>query len=175
MSVSRYNLHMALVGTYVFAFSLVGLALLFVLRLWEHKRGMRLLPELRNWADAQAIALKGKLINIAHFVENLPKYIGILIRVIVHTSIVGFARIAGTAERAAHNIADLVSYKHTFERRETNSDFLKQVREHKEEINGAAPAARPVVEQVSAPKKTARKKVARKRSAKKVGKKSEKV
>ena len=55
-------------------------------------------------------------------------------RIILHTTMVAFANIAGATERGAHRVADFVSHRHRFERKETNSDFLKKVSARKEEL-----------------------------------------
>jgi hypothetical protein len=49
---------------------------------------------------------------------------------------VGFARFARLASESAHRLADFVSHKRNFTRRETRSEFLKQVIEHKNGLNG---------------------------------------
>jgi len=54
-----------------------------------------------------------------------------LFRIGIHMLALGFAALARTAERYAHRLADLVSYKHRFEKRDTRSEFLKKVSEHK--------------------------------------------
>jgi hypothetical protein len=50
----------------------------------------------------------------------------------------GFAAFARSSERQAHRLADLVSHKHGFVPRETRSEFLRKMSEHK---NGGGQAS----------------------------------
>jgi hypothetical protein len=50
-------------------------------------------------------------------------------RIALHEAALGFAYLARLAERRAHRIADFVSHKRHYERRETRSEFLKKVSE----------------------------------------------
>jgi hypothetical protein len=141
-----------------FVISIFGLSLLFAIKFWEEKKGIKYCPNIRLRADENAINIKKKIYQISERTEDFPQYILLTSRIILHSLVVGFAKIAGTAEKGAHKIADLVSHKRRFEHRTTSSSFLKQVSEHKSEMNGNA---KPAV------KKTAKKKVARKRVGKK--------
>jgi len=49
----------------------------------------------------------------------------------VREAALGLAASARYLERQAHRLADLVSHKRGFERRETKSEFLKQVTDFK--------------------------------------------
>jgi len=125
---------MPTIAIVTFSISLIGLILLFGLKFWEEYDRFRFFPKLRRRADEKALALKAVLLRIADMAKDSPRYFFLILRVIVHAAVVAFANVAGAAERGAHHIADFVSHRHRFERRETNSDFLKKVSERKEEL-----------------------------------------
>jgi len=137
-----------------FSASLLGLIFLFALKFWEEYDRFRFLPKLRLKADEKALILKKVLLYVGDVVKDSPRYSLLLLGVIAHTAVVAFANIAGAAERGANYVADFVSHRHRFERRDTKSDFLKKVSERKEEL-------------VDKEKPVSRKKAGRKRVGKK--------
>ena len=64
--------------------------------------------------------------------DLLPRAV-LLSRFLVHEAALGIARAARYSERQAHRLADMVSHKRGFERRETRSEFLRKVSEGREE------------------------------------------
>lgn len=117
----------------IFFASLVLIVGLFALKVWEERHGRRFAPHARARADDLAREIKQQLHHSRVQIEKLPPEIahhtmtGI---VSIAHSIAAFARIV---EHNAHRIADFVSAKRGFERRETKNDFLKRVQEYKNE------------------------------------------
>ena len=111
--------------------SLASVMGLFTLKRYEEQRGIVLAPQMRHSADEKAIEFKNFLLSLRSRTEQLPP-LGIrIVRIIIHDLALSFAMFARAAEKQAHRLADLVSHKHRFERRETKSEFLKQVSEYK--------------------------------------------
>ena len=110
--------------------SCIGIAGLFGLKYWEAKH-RTLAPGLRERLDVEALRLKDLLgaarIDLAKLLPHAVR----LTRILLHEAALGLAVVARFAERQAHRLADLVSYKHRFEKRATRSEFLKKVSEHK--------------------------------------------
>jgi len=122
---------MAFGATIFLGTSILGLAALFALKWWELSRGVEYLTSYRRNADINALKLKSKLFLIGEWVQDVPNKSVLILRVLVHAGAVGFAQAARGAEAQAHHVADLVSHRHRFERRETKSEFLKEVSDHK--------------------------------------------
>lgn len=115
----------------VFILALLGIAALFALKYWELKHERTLAPQLRARADVQADRVKELLIAARADLEKLPPLMVRMGRMLIHDAALAFAAFARLVERGAHDIADLVSYKHRFEKRETQSEFLKKVSQHR--------------------------------------------
>jgi hypothetical protein len=115
----------------VFSVSLVAVVLLFILKRLEFNREHRFAENLRTRADYGALRVKGWLEVSEWYLERIPFFVGALTRYGVHISALGFARIARSSAQRAHQLADFVSHKRNFERRETKSKFLKDVSEYK--------------------------------------------
>lgn len=109
---------------------------LFWLKYWEAKYDRVLWPHARDRADEKARTVKDILLHAGFYTSKLPPIAAYYSRILVHDAALGFAAIASFSESQAHRLADFVSHKHRFERRETQSDFLKQVAEHKNGIEG---------------------------------------
>lgn len=120
----------------VFGVSLVGIILLFVLKRVEIRRGSRFGEPLRMHADAGALAIKSWIEVGERYLERTPWFVAALSRYGVRIGALAFARLARRLAEDAHRLADFVSHKHRFERRETKSQFLKEVSEHKNGANG---------------------------------------
>jgi hypothetical protein len=114
-----------------FSLSLLGIVSLFGLKYWELRREQVLAPALREKVDARAGQLKELIVAARKDASKLPPALVRLARLLLHEGALAFAALARLMERQAHRLADLVSYKHRFERRETRSEFLKKVAEHK--------------------------------------------
>ena len=115
----------------VFGSSIVLIGVLFILKRWEEGSGRVLAPALRRGADRQALELKDRLLNLRYDLARIPPFLVLYARYLVHEGALGFAALARTSEHQAHRLADLVSHKHGFVPRETRSEFLRQVSEHK--------------------------------------------
>jgi len=115
----------------VFFFSLFAIAFLFALKSWEIRKERIVFAPWREKADVRALQLK-ELLDAARLdLSKLPPEAVRLSRIGIHQLALGFAAFARAAEGYAHQVADLVSYKHHFEKRDTRSEFLKKVAEHK--------------------------------------------
>lgn len=115
----------------VFLISLVAIGGLFGVKYWEIRSGRILFPGVRLKADARAGQLKELILAARLDIAKLPPNLLRLFRFLIHEAALGLAALARIGERQAHRLADTVSYKHRFERRETRSEFLKKVAEHK--------------------------------------------
>lgn len=130
-------------GVILFVASLVGIALLFAFKYWEEKRGALVAPGLRAKADAEALHIKALVFAARTDLARVPPELVRLLHILVHEAALGFAKLARASERQAHRLADMVSHKRHFEPRETRSEFLKKVSEHK---NGGSNEEIPVPE-----------------------------
>lgn len=119
-----------------FFIALVGLIALFALKRVEVRRGTVFLPEWRAKADERSLQLKSAGIGLWADITKFPPVALRTSRFLVHETALGIAAFARMAERGAHRLADLVSHKRGFERRETRSEFLRKVGEHKVQPNG---------------------------------------
>lgn len=115
----------------IFFFSLVCITCLFGLKYWELRNERVLFSDIRGRFDMRAHHLKELMIAARLDISKLPPEMLRLGRFLLHRGALAFAEIARMSERQAHRLADLVSYKHRFEKRETRSEFLKKVAEHK--------------------------------------------
>ena len=115
----------------VFFLSLLAISFLFAFKYWEIRREHIVFAAWREKADVRALQLK-ELLDAARLdISKLPPGAVRLSRIGIHQLALGFAALARAAEGYAHQVADLVSYKHHFEKRDTRSEFLKKVAEHK--------------------------------------------
>lgn len=117
----------------LFGISLLGLVGLFSLKLWEISAGYEYAPALRRRADGQALRIKRWVVLAARVIEHFPAFVLWSLRFSIRYGAVMTARVAKSTERGAHWLADMVSYKHSFERREARSDFLRRVQEPQED------------------------------------------
>lgn len=115
----------------IFAASLVLIVALFALKYWEMRRQRTAFAGLRARADRRALEIKALLLRSGEEAQRIPPTLLYLSRIAVHESALGLALLARVLERQAHNVADMMSHKHRFERREPQNEFLKQVGEYK--------------------------------------------
>lgn len=114
-----------------FFFACACIVALFSLKAWEGRSGRVLLPRARADLDARAISLKARMIALRlRLAAVLPAAV-FLSRFLLREAALFAALAARAAERRAYRVADAVSYKHRFEKRETRSEFLRKVTEHK--------------------------------------------
>jgi hypothetical protein len=122
---------MVAVATVAFVSALMGLALLFVHKHREVRAGRVLLPTLREKGDEQALALKDFLAVCRTEAHTWPPKLVQLGREMTHRAILAVAVFARATERNAHALADRLSHKHEFKRRESANEFLRQVGDFK--------------------------------------------
>lgn len=119
-----------LFATVVFFLSLICIAGLFGVKYWEEKNQRVLALNIRDLADERARELK-KLLAISRVeLAKLPWEAAHIAHVLIHAMALRAAQLARMAEAQAHRLADFVSHKHHFKRREPRSEFLKKVGEH---------------------------------------------
>lgn len=113
-----------------FFFAFFGLVGLFALKRWEGLHDRILFPEIRRKVDEGALRIKSFMLAVLQNFGTLPYILLYSLRISVHVSAIGFGHLAHWIGERSHSLADLVSHKHRFERREPRSEFLKKVIEH---------------------------------------------
>lgn len=104
---------------------------MFALKRYESARQRTIGGPWRAHADVFALEVKRAVMIIEWYIARTPILLLILARASVHVGALGFARLMRALEARAHELADLVSHKRNFERKETRSEFLKKVGEYK--------------------------------------------
>ncbi|OGG58397.1 hypothetical protein A2765_05615 [Candidatus Kaiserbacteria bacterium RIFCSPHIGHO2_01_FULL_56_24] len=122
---------MTLFAGIMFGLSLFGIVILFAIKRYELARGALVGGSWRGRADDFALRVKWAIMVIEWYLARTPIFVSVLVRYGVRMAALGFANLARTSEAQAHRLAEMVSHKRNFERRETRSEFLKQVSEHK--------------------------------------------
>lgn len=120
-------------ATVVFFASLVLIIALFAVRHFEEKRGARFGARSRHLADNAALNLKDTLAYGREQLEKLPPEVAHVSMGVIHAGALAAASLARLFEYQAHRFADFVSSKRNFQRRETKSEFLKQVTDFRNE------------------------------------------
>lgn len=115
----------------VFLLSLAGLVGLLVLKHREGVRGSQYAPETRARLDAHARALKAHLIALAGEAEKIPPRATAAGHVLLRDAALLAGYAGRSLEERAFKLADMISHRHRFERKEPRSDFLKRVNEAK--------------------------------------------
>ena len=110
--------------------SLIGIGVLFGIKYWEVRHGRMLSPGARTRADRGALQIKALLDVASNEAQKVPPALVYIARLLLHETALGTAALARTLERQAHRLADVVSHKHRFERRESRSEFLRQMNGH---------------------------------------------
>lgn len=118
-------------ATIVFFASLALIVALFTVKYFEERRGARFGGRSRVLADNAALNLKDALVHSRTQIEKLPPKVAHHSMKGVVTGALGAAHVARKIEGHAHRLADFVSAKRGFERRETKSEFLKGVSDYK--------------------------------------------
>ncbi len=119
------------VASIFFFGSFLGIVAIFCVKYWERHVEKVYAPAFREKADRHALQLKELLTAAQMDLAKLPPALIRLSRLVVHEAALGFAFLARVVEKQSYRLADLVSHKHRFEKRETRSEFLKKVSEHK--------------------------------------------
>lgn len=115
----------------VFTLSLLGIVALFYFKYRELHTGRGVIPMVRAGLDVRATQLKELIRAAQSDLRRLPPVLLHFSRISLHALALYVARWARIAERQAHRLADLVSYKHRFERRAPRSEFLQKIMDHK--------------------------------------------
>ncbi len=132
----------------LFIFAFFGLVALFALKRWESRRERIIFPEVRRYADEGALGIKMFMLAALWYLRKLPYILFHVVRIGIHICAVTFGHLAHWIGEKSHALADLVSHKHRFERRETQSEFLKKVIEHP--ITNRSPGIAEIVHAASA-------------------------
>lgn len=127
---------MTLAALIVLGSSIVGILLLFLVKKIEIARGALIGGSFRDDADLFAMRVKWVFLVIEWYLARLPDFLFLLTRYGIRVGALSAAKLARRAEEQAHQIADFVSHKRNFERRETKSHYLKQVSEKGDNGNG---------------------------------------
>jgi hypothetical protein len=125
---------MVFVVLVIFVFSLLGIIGLFILKSYELRSQVRFARTLREEGDMQALALKRQGQLLTYELKKIAPTSVLVLRWGIHRAALGTAYSARAVERGAHAVADRISHKHSFALRETQSDFLKEVTDHKKGI-----------------------------------------
>lgn len=121
---------MILAAGITFGFSLFGIFAIFIMKKIEVSRGTLFGGSARDSADLFALRVKWVFLVIEWYLSRLPDFLFLLSRHAVRAGALYLARAARYAEAQAYHLADFVSHKRNFERRETKSNYLKKVSEH---------------------------------------------
>jgi len=134
---------MELAAMIVLGFSILGIGFLFYIKHWEEKEARVFVPGMRLAADDKALEFKAFLGTCQNEFRKLGPTTLRIGRAMLHDLALALAALSRASERQAHRLADLVSHKHAFQRRETRNDFLKQVSDvpmrNSREVSGAVP------------------------------------
>lgn len=122
---------MIIFASVVFFLSLFLIALLFTLKIREIRTGAYPLVEWRAVADTEAQKLHELALAADLDLRKVPTIATHFIHVAIHFAALEFAHLAREASRRSHALADFVSHKRNFERRETRSEFLRKMSELK--------------------------------------------
>ncbi len=122
---------MLLFAGIVFFLSLLLIATLFALNIREYHTGRHAVLEWRKAADREALQLKELMAAADLDLKKVPPLLAHFAHVCLHFAALEFARLAREASKQSHRLADFVSHKRNFERRETRSAFLKKMTELK--------------------------------------------
>lgn len=122
----------------LFVFSIFGIIILFLVKRHEVRRGVLVGGRLRHRVDDFALDVKWVFMVMEWYLAHTPDFLIALTRFGIRKFALGFARFARNSEVYAHRVADFVSHKRNFERRETKSDYLKHVGERQMKARAAA-------------------------------------
>lgn len=112
----------------VFIVSLLGITTLFSVKLVEARSGRIFFPQARLTGDSYARTIKKHVTHALERLEHVPVQLLWGLRALVHFAALSLASLARRFEGAAEKLAEHVSHKRDFQARETQSDYLKQVR-----------------------------------------------
>jgi hypothetical protein len=119
------------VAAAVFLLSLVGIIALFVVKHRERSREALYAPRLRARLDDSARFLKARLVALEAEAEKIPPRAVAAGHFLLHDAAILVGHAGRALERKAFGLADMISHRHRFEKKEPRSDFLKRVNEAK--------------------------------------------
>lgn len=111
--------------------SFIGISTLFGIKYWEYSHERVVAEPVRTKADERALELKAMLTQARIEFAKVPPFLVLLSRYAVREGALGIALLARRLERQAHRLADFVSHKRGFERREPRNEYLKRMEEYK--------------------------------------------
>ncbi len=114
--------------------SVLGLSALFWAKWYEARAGHVFAPGLRARGDRFARDTKQTLLHLTEHIRHLPHTARIITRYFVYLGAKGTARFAQSLEHASHRVVEHISHKNRFERKVTTNEFLKKVRERRNEL-----------------------------------------
>ncbi|KKW24380.1 MAG: hypothetical protein UY70_C0016G0027 [Candidatus Kaiserbacteria bacterium GW2011_GWB1_52_6] len=109
---------------------MIGITSLFYMKYLELRRERVRTSTFKEMADGYALNLKQLLARSRSEAAKSVPIAVLIVRLAVREFALQSAALLQFGERKAHQLADMLSHKHHFERRETRSDFLRQVGEH---------------------------------------------
>ena len=118
---------MAMFAIIVFFGSIAGILGLFFVKALEEKKGLIFAPIMRGQLDQSAIELKLILIQLQNEFKKLGPTSARFTRIALHQIALSLAALSRSSERQAQKLADMVSHKRHFERREPKNEFLHKV------------------------------------------------
>jgi hypothetical protein len=122
-----------LLSAIFFVLSVTLMVVFLEVKRYEQKRAVMLFaPTQRARLDAFAALSKEKLSHSGTELAKLPPVILFYAQIAIHEIALAIAASARFLESQAYALADLVSHKHRFEIRETRSEFLIRMTEHKQ-------------------------------------------
>lgn len=119
-----------LIAAAIFFVSLIGIIILFGIKYWEVRNERPSISRVRTRADVRALEIKAWLLHLRAELEKVPPSVVALGRFGVRDVALGIAGVARSIERQAHKLADLVSHKRHFERKESKNSYLKRVSDY---------------------------------------------
>lgn len=118
---------MVLFAVVIFFVSLTLIVTLFAMKVREHDTGRYPLSDWRIVADREALQLKELMLAAELDLKKVTPLLAHFGHIALHFAALEFARLAREASKQSHRLADFVSHKRNFERRETRSEFLKKM------------------------------------------------
>ena len=123
-----------LVSIILFAGALTVIGVVFLVAYIESRRGALVLPRAQAVLDGWAQGAQREFGRAGRTLDNWPTVIAQVLYYAVHVAAVAVALLARAAEKRAHKVADFVSHRRSFTQHETKSNFLKEVRKHKQTL-----------------------------------------
>ena len=121
----------------VFFASMAGVIGLLILKHVENSRGKLVFSQTRREFDYHAHELKLLLMRYKDESAHMAPFASRVARILIREAALFLARLARRLEKASHSVADLASHKRHFERKETRSEFLREMKTPNRESTSA--------------------------------------